>query len=199
MNGRLVIAGGAGEPLGDIARQAMTTTEVAAKDLAMRDPWRPPRLRRGGLLQPAQPLRPRRREEGRPIRPPDPRRRELTNTPGCARLQRLIRQVISTVAGSNTRRAPLPGDCKVMVIRVLTAARLRDRSRLFHALAAFSAATSGASTFSRAAPSSSVPIWASRMLARSEAASIWARPISPSARIAAHVFQVGPDRGRLPP
>ena len=37
MNGRLVIAGGAGEPLGDIARQAMATPEVAAKDLGIRD------------------------------------------------------------------------------------------------------------------------------------------------------------------
>jgi hypothetical protein len=37
MNGRLLIAGGTGKPLGDIARQAMTTTEVAAKDFAIRD------------------------------------------------------------------------------------------------------------------------------------------------------------------
>jgi hypothetical protein len=35
MNGRLLIAGGAGQPLGDIARQAMNTTEVAAKDLPL--------------------------------------------------------------------------------------------------------------------------------------------------------------------
>jgi hypothetical protein len=37
MNGRLLIAGGTGKPLGDIARQAMTTADVAAKDLAIRD------------------------------------------------------------------------------------------------------------------------------------------------------------------
>jgi hypothetical protein len=37
MNGRLLIAGGNGKPLGDIARQAMRTTEVAAKDLIIRD------------------------------------------------------------------------------------------------------------------------------------------------------------------
>jgi hypothetical protein len=37
MNGRLLIAGGTGKPLGDIARQAMTTTEVAAKNLTIRD------------------------------------------------------------------------------------------------------------------------------------------------------------------
>jgi hypothetical protein len=35
MNGRLLIAGGTGQPLGDIARQAMTTTEVAAKEFAL--------------------------------------------------------------------------------------------------------------------------------------------------------------------
>ncbi len=37
MNGRLLIAGGTGKPLGDIARQAMSTTEVAAKYLTIRD------------------------------------------------------------------------------------------------------------------------------------------------------------------
>lgn len=37
MNGRLLIAGGVGEPLGDIARNAMRTTKVAAKDLPICD------------------------------------------------------------------------------------------------------------------------------------------------------------------
>jgi len=37
MNGRLLIAGGTGKPLGDITHLAMSTTEIAAKDLTIRD------------------------------------------------------------------------------------------------------------------------------------------------------------------
>jgi hypothetical protein len=37
MNGRLLIAGGTGQPVGDIACQAMRTTEVASKDLIISD------------------------------------------------------------------------------------------------------------------------------------------------------------------
>ena len=56
MTDRLLIAGGTGNPLGVSPREAMTTTEVAAKDFATRK--RPPRgppatFHRRSLLQPA--------------------------------------------------------------------------------------------------------------------------------------------------
>lgn len=66
------------------------------------------------------------------------------------------RQVTWTVAGSNPTRAPLPGECKVMVISVLITARWRDRSRPSQIAEAFFAAASGATTFSCAASLSSL-------------------------------------------
>jgi hypothetical protein len=67
---------------------------------------------------------------------------------------------------------------------VLMTARLRLMSSPVHIVAAFSAASSGASTFSLAALSSSAPI-GQPSVALPVAASIWARLIRPSAQFPA--------------
>ena len=104
-----------------------------------------------------------------------------------------------TVAGSNGRRAPRPGECSVTAISVLMTARLRDRSSVSHTSAAFSAATSGASTFSRAACSSSVADLLQPDV-RPPGGGEHLRPGDQAQRpVGGHLLQVAADRRRLLP
>ena len=96
-------------------------------------------------------------------------------------------------------RPPARGVPSVTDIKVLITARLRLMSRPAHTAAAFSAATSGASTFSRAALSSSAPIASRRAVARPSRLEHLSAAHPAQGTIPGHLLQVRADRRRFLP